>query len=89
MALDRSRSNRSCSIGRELIEQGLEQLQKLGAVGCVVLGEPRFYQRFGFIQSSGMTLDGVPPEYFLTRCFNGAAPVAEVSYNPAFFLTSS
>lgn len=39
MALDRSRSNRSCSIGRELIEQGLEQLQKLGAVGCVVLGE--------------------------------------------------
>ena len=31
---------------------------------------------------------GVPPEYFLTRPFIGAAPVAEVSYNPAFFLTS-
>jgi putative acetyltransferase len=75
-------------IGRALIEQGLDQLQKLGAIGCVVLGEPAFYQRFEFIRSSGMTLEGVPPEYFLMRPFIAAAPVAEVSYNPAFFLTS-
>jgi len=75
-------------IGRTLIEHGLEQLQKLGAVGCVVLGEPAFYQRFGFIQSASMMLEGVPPAYFLTRSFIGAAPVADVSYNSAFFLTS-
>jgi len=35
-------------IGAQLIERALMELQALGAAGCVVLGEPSYYSRFGF-----------------------------------------
>ncbi|WP_235048816.1 GNAT family N-acetyltransferase [Methylomonas sp. MK1] len=41
-------------IGRALIEHGLSQLRELGADGCVLLGEPSFYKRFGFSNSPGL-----------------------------------
>jgi putative acetyltransferase len=71
-------------IGSALIDGGLQALKSIGAVGCVVLGEPRFYRRFGFEQSLGVTFDGAPPEYFLAHAFRGAVPSAAVSYHPAF-----
>lgn len=35
-------------IGNALVEAGLEQLRSRGAAGCVLVGDPAFYQRFGF-----------------------------------------
>lgn len=35
----------------ELIKAALAQLRHLGGVGCVVLGEPAYYDRFGFSSS--------------------------------------
>jgi putative acetyltransferase len=55
-----------------------------GARGCVVLGEPRFYGRFGFVQEPNLTLEGVPPEYFLGQAFIESVPAARVSYHTAF-----
>lgn len=54
----------SRGIGRKLIETGLGQLRTIGASGCVVLGEPAYYGRFGFIQDARFTYPGPPPEYF-------------------------
>ncbi|MFA7305215.1 MAG: N-acetyltransferase [Hyphomicrobium sp.] len=71
-------------IGSALIEGGLNALKAMGAAGCVVLGEPRFYRRFGFEQSLGVTFDGAPLEYFLVHAFRGALPSTAVSYHPAF-----
>lgn len=71
-------------IGSALINNGLEALKGAGATGCVVLGEPRFYRRFGFTRDLGPTFGGAPPEYFLTYAFKGPVPSATVSYHPAF-----
>lgn len=71
-------------IGRALIEQGLEKLQQLGAKGCVLLGEPELYQRFGFLNRSGLILAGVPQAYFLARSFDAQIPAGVVQYHPAF-----
>ncbi|MCA9422055.1 MAG: N-acetyltransferase [Nitrospira sp.] len=35
-------------VGSQPMQQALTELRKLGATGCVVLGEPQYYGRFGF-----------------------------------------
>ncbi len=72
-------------IGSALINAGLERLRKLGSNGCVLLGEPEFYQRFGFRTDPRLRLDGVPPEFFLILPFQNAIPDGRVDYHPAFF----
>jgi len=72
-------------IGSELIEQGLARLRELGAAGCVVLGEPEYYKRFGFVNNPQLTYAGVPPEYFLAQAFASASAASgEVRYHEAF-----
>ncbi len=66
------------------MDAGLAELKGMGAAGCVVLGDPGFYGRFGFVSEPGLTLPGVPPEYFMTRSFGAAMPSGEVRYHPAF-----
>ena len=71
-------------IGGALIGKALETLRHDGLNGCVVLGEPAFYARFGFEHDSRLVYPGPPPEYFQRIVFNGTAPQGEVSYSPAF-----
>lgn len=72
-------------IGSALIRAGLEMLRKRGAHGCVVLGEPGYYQRFGFEQQEGLRYPGAPPEYFLGLSFTASKlPSGVVSYHRAF-----
>jgi putative acetyltransferase len=72
-------------IGTALIRNGLARLEDLGAQGCVVLGDPDYYGRFGFEAISGLELPGVAPEYFQCRLFSGRKPPrGKVAYHPAF-----
>lgn len=71
-------------IGSLLINAGISRLHELGAKGCVLLGEPEYYQRFGFRVRDGLTLPGVPPEYFLALPFDEEEIRGEVSYDTAF-----
>lgn len=52
-------------IGKSLIHEGLSLLKALGAKGCVLVGNPKYYERFGFKNLPDLILDGVPQEYFL------------------------
>ncbi len=70
-------------IGTTLIHAGLARM-KAGRMGCVVLGEPGYYGRFGFTAMPGMTYPGVPPEYFMALSWAGPAPRGEVTYHAAF-----
>jgi putative acetyltransferase len=72
-------------IGSALIRTGLDRLRKLGSNGCVVLGEPEFYGRFGFRADPRLRLDGVPPELFLVLPFHDVILEGRVDYHPAFF----
>lgn len=71
-------------VGSQLIRQLLDALRQLGAAGCVVLGEPAYYGRFGFRAETGLLLPGVPAAYFQALVLDGALPAGSVSYHPAF-----
>jgi predicted N-acetyltransferase YhbS len=71
-------------IGTQLMEHALSELRRTGAAGCVVLGDPKYYSRFGFIADPALVLPGVPPEYFQAIRFTGSWPVGEVSYHESF-----
>jgi putative acetyltransferase len=71
-------------IGSALVMDALLTLSSSGAAGCVVLGDPAFYERFGFKSSAALTLPGAPPEYFLAVAFDSAMPSGIVSYHEAF-----
>ncbi|WP_439628482.1 GNAT family N-acetyltransferase [Shinella sp.] len=72
-------------IGSKLVREGLAQLQALGARGCVLLGNPTYYGRFGFAPDPKLTLDGVPPEYFMRVAFSPVYGGGTVSYHPGFY----
>lgn len=71
-------------LGRALIREGLDRLEAAGAAGCVVVGDPAFYGRFGFANNPNLRLDGVPQEYFMQLSFRDQAAAGTVTYHPAF-----
>ena len=71
-------------VGTRLMDRALAELRRLGASGCVVLGDPSYYSRFGFKAEPTLLLPGVPEEYFLAIVFNGSPPSGKVSYHDAF-----
>ena len=74
-------------VGSRLIEAVLVQLRKQSAAGCVVLGEPEYYQRFGFKAEPSLVLADVPREYFMALSFSGDVPCGNVAYHAAFNVT--
>lgn len=75
-------------IGTVLIETGLAQLRGLGAEGCVLLGDPTYYGRFGFVSDPTLRYGDVDPRYFQRLSFTGDVPVGEVAFHPAFDVTA-
>ncbi|HVT52814.1 MAG TPA: N-acetyltransferase [Dongiaceae bacterium] len=72
-------------VGTALIRKGLGRLEALGAQGCVLLGDPDYYMRFGFETVPGLELPGVAPEYFQCLTFGGRKPPrGSVAFHPAF-----
>lgn len=71
-------------IGSRLLAAGLTELRRRGAAGCVVVGEPAFYARFGFRRVDGLELPGIPAEYFMALCWREPLPIGTVSYDAAF-----
>ncbi|MGE9762971.1 GNAT family N-acetyltransferase [Pseudomonas sp. PDM20] len=74
-------------IGAALIRAGLERLNALGAKGCVVLGDPAYYPRFGFRQDPAIQYAGVPPEYFMALSLDGSKAAGQVAYHSGFSAT--
>ena len=71
-------------IGSELIREGLRRLREMGAAGCVLLGDPAYYGRFGFANDPALVLEGVPPDYFMRLGFGAELPAGTVRYHAAF-----
>jgi putative acetyltransferase len=75
-------------IGSQLIHAGLDKLKTLKAAGCVLLGDPEYYARFGFKAKPELVLQGVPAEYFQTLSFTEKMPHGDVVYAEAFNATA-
>lgn len=71
-------------IGQQLINEGLRRLREWNAAGCIVVGDPNYYQRFGFRLSPALTPAGQPPEYFMMLSLTASQPNAVVDFHPLF-----
>jgi putative acetyltransferase len=78
------RDHQRKGIGSALIEAGLASLRQRGFKGCVVLGDPAYYARFGFVTDPALRLAGVPTEYFQRLSFDEQSYSGMVDYHPAF-----
>jgi putative acetyltransferase len=75
-------------VGSALMAAALAALRQQGAQGCVLLGDPGYYGRFGFRATPDLVLPGVPPEYFQALNLGTTTPRGSVAYHPAFEATS-
>ncbi|MEM7359920.1 MAG: N-acetyltransferase [Pseudomonadota bacterium] len=72
-------------IGSALINEGLELIAERGALGCILTGNPDYYQRFGFALAPEHVPSGEPPEYFMLKRFAGSQPGGHFVFHPAFY----
>ncbi|WP_431819649.1 GNAT family N-acetyltransferase [Burkholderia sp. F1] len=75
------------SVGAGLVRTGLDALRRLGARGCVVLGDAAYYARFGFVPAGDIVFPQAPPEYLMALPFDAAvpSPAGEVRYHASFY----
>ncbi|MEJ2717394.1 MAG: N-acetyltransferase [Deltaproteobacteria bacterium] len=71
-------------IGKSLIHDGLALLKARGAEGCVLVGDPHYYERFGFRNIPDLTFEGAPQENFLALPFHNKVPRGSVAFHPGF-----
>ena len=74
-------------VGTKLVNEGLRLLKDLGAAGCVLVGNPNYYERFGFKSPNGLKHGGVPQENFLALSFCNRIPAGVVQFHQAFSAT--
>ena len=75
-------------VGTLLMDHALAELRAMDAAGCVVLGEPGYYARFGFKAEPALVLPGVPAGYFQAISFHGSSPSGQVKYHDSFEATA-
>ena len=75
-------------IGKALINEGLRLLKEAEAKGCVLVGDPKYYEQFGFGNLTGLILEGVPPENLLVLGFGEDQIQGAVEFHKAFGATS-
>ena len=73
-------------IGKALINRGLELLVARDACGCVLVGDPAYYRRFGFKSLPGLLHEGVPDPFVLALTLKGAYPSGMVKFHEAFWV---
>jgi putative acetyltransferase len=71
-------------IGSQLVREGLRAISALGAMGCILTGNPSYYSRFGFEPSPGNTPPGEPAEYFMVKALGTQVPKGPIYFHEAF-----
>ncbi len=73
-------------VGTKLVKEGLKLIRALGAQGCVLVGDPAYYSRFGFRHNPALTLEDVPPNVFLCLPMTEPVPHGKVEHHAAFWV---
>ncbi|MEM6708096.1 MAG: N-acetyltransferase [Pseudomonadota bacterium] len=72
-------------IGTMLIKQGLDQLKAWSAAGCILTGNPAYYQRFGWQPSPSNAPTNEPAEFFMVKLLSGRLPTGRFAFHRAFY----
>ena len=71
-------------IGKSLINKGLSLLKEMGGQGCALVGDPNYYERFGFKNFPELVHEGVPQEVFVALPFTKNVPQGIVVFHEGF-----
>ncbi|MEO1044240.1 MAG: N-acetyltransferase [Pseudomonadota bacterium] len=72
-------------IGSRLINRGLDILRSRDAAGCVLVGAPEYYRRFGFAPAPENCPEQEPAEYYQLRPMGRSAPQGIIDFHPLFY----
>ena len=72
-------------IGSTLMAETIRRLRATFQ-GAVLVGDPRYYSRFGFKAYPGLGVGAIPPGFVQALPFDVAEPRGEVIHHPAFGL---
>jgi len=75
-------------VGKSLMNEGLRLLREPGVKGCVLVGDPNYYSRFGFRNLPDLVLEGIPQLYFLALPFGDNKARGVVVFHEGFAATS-
>lgn len=75
-------------IGTLLINEGLSRLKQMVGKGCVLVGDPGYYRRFGFNNVPTLVYEGIPQEFFMALPFNATTPQGTVLFHEGFMAES-
>lgn len=71
-------------IGSALIRAAIDWMKAQGASGCILLGNPAYYGRFGFAVSPAQSPENLPGQYFQVLTLECAAPSGRFGFHPLF-----
>jgi putative acetyltransferase len=72
-------------IGKALISEGLSMLKDIGGKGCILVGDPDYYNRFGFKTLPQLNYSGVPQKFVLALPFEkNISPTGNVKFHESF-----
>jgi putative acetyltransferase len=75
-------------IGKHLVREGIDAIRKLGAEGCILVGDPGYYTQLGFKHSPGLAMEGVPTENIMYFPITGSIPEGAIAHHAAFLVTA-
>ena len=70
-------------IGSKLVRAGLQAIAESGATGCILVGDPRYYVRFGFRLSPSNAPVGESTEFFMVKLLGHQQPAGPISFHAA------
>lgn len=71
-------------IGRLMIETGIALLRERDAAGCVLVGNPDYYGRFGFQSYPELCPEGEPAQFFQILPLRTPHPSSVIAFHPLF-----
>nr|WP_174506463.1 N-acetyltransferase [Acinetobacter sp. Marseille-Q1620] len=74
-------------IGSLLMQAALNKLKQINAQGCILVGDPVFYHRFGFHTCPDLHYPNIAQEYVQVASFTEALPKGVVMFSEAFNAT--
>jgi len=80
-----AREHQRAGIGSRLIGVALDVITQRGANGCILVGNPAYYRRFGFELSPRNAPVGEPAEFFMVKLLSDRKrPRGAIAFHPAF-----
>ncbi|SFO88370.1 putative acetyltransferase [Cohaesibacter marisflavi] len=74
----------SQGIGKALVGEGMRRLRALGANGCILIGNPAYYDRLGFKCNGQLRYGGLDASLIQYMTFQGPAPKGALTHADAF-----